>query len=122
MSSDRRFDPILLIVTMFLVGLGIVMVYSASFAIAGQRFGDPYHFLKKQALAAALGMGLMFFVSRMDYHRWQASAIPLFVLSAVLLGILILPGLRHEIGGSARWLKVSFLSLCFFFHIFRTNF
>ena len=110
MSSDRRFDPILLIVTMFLVGLGIVMVYSASFAIAGQRFGDPYHFLKKQALAAALGIGLMFFVARMDYHRWQASAIPLFVLSAVLLGLLILPGLRHEIGGSARWLKVSFLS------------
>jgi len=110
MSSDRRFDPILLIVTIFLVGLGIVMVYSASFAIAGQRFGDPYHFLKKQALAAALGMGLMFFVARIDYHRWQVLAIPLLGLSAVLLGVLILPGLRHEIGGSARWLKVSFLS------------
>jgi cell division protein FtsW len=110
MSSGRRFDPLLLITAMILVSLGIVMVYSASFVIAGQRFGDSYHFLKKQAMAAALGIGLMFFVTKMDYHRWQILALPLLALSGLLLGILILPGMRHEIGGSARWLRFSFLS------------
>jgi len=108
--SERRFDPLLIIPAMILVGLGIVMVYSASFAIAGQRFGDSYIFLKKQAMAAALGMALMFCLAKLDYHRWQILAIPLLTLSGVLLGILILPGMRHEVGGSARWLRLSFFS------------
>ncbi|MBM4332797.1 MAG: putative lipid II flippase FtsW [Deltaproteobacteria bacterium] len=95
---------------MVLVGLGIVMVYSASFVIAGQRFGDSYHFLKKQAMAAALGIGLMFFLARLNYRRLKILAIPLLLVSLVLLGVLILPGMRHEVGGSARWLRLSFFS------------
>ncbi|MCJ7493775.1 MAG: FtsW/RodA/SpoVE family cell cycle protein, partial [Deltaproteobacteria bacterium] len=110
MASERRFDTLLLVTVMALVGLGIVMVYSASFAVAGQRFGDSYHFLKKQAIAAALGIPLMFFMAKMNYQRWQFLALPILLLSLVLLGILILPGWRHEVGGSARWLKFSFLS------------
>jgi cell division protein FtsW len=110
MSPDRRIDLLLLITTLALVSLGIIMVYSASFAIAGERFRDAYHFLKKQAMAAGLGIALMIFVAKLDYHRWQILAIPLLALSGILLGILIFPGLRHEVGGSARWLKFSFLS------------
>jgi cell division protein FtsW len=110
MSPGRRLDILLLITVLVLVSLGIIMVYSASFAIAGERFRDAYHFLKKQAMAAGLGMVLMILAAKLDYHRWQALAIPLLVLSAGLLGVLIFPGLRHEVGGSARWLKFSFLS------------
>ena len=48
-------------------------------------------------------------------RAWTTAAgrvlvIPLLILSAALLTVLILPGMRHEIGGSARWLKISFLS------------
>jgi len=100
----------LIIPVMILVGLGIVMVYSASFAIAGERYQDSYYFLKKQAVAAALGMALMFCLAQLDYHRWQILAVPLLALSGVFLGILILPGIRHEVGGSARWLRLSFFS------------
>ncbi|MDH4264533.1 MAG: FtsW/RodA/SpoVE family cell cycle protein, partial [Deltaproteobacteria bacterium] len=110
MGSEQRSDILLLVTVMALVGLGIVMVYSASFAVAGQRFGDSYHFLKKQAVAAALGILLMFLLAKMNYRRWQNLALPLLLLSLVLLGILVLPGWRHEVGGSARWLKFSFLS------------
>ena len=110
MTAERRFDPLLLFTTLTLVGLGIIMVYSSSFVIAGQRFGDPYHFLKKQSLAAGLGLGLMILMIRLDYHRWKNLAVPLLIFSGVLLGILILPGLRREIGGSARWLKISSFS------------
>lgn len=108
--SERPFDFLLLITVLALVGLGIVMVYSASFVVAGQRFGDPYHFLKKQAMAAALGVGFMFCLARMDYHRWQFLALPLLLVSLGLLAVLLIPGWRSEIGGSARWLKISFFS------------
>ena len=110
MSPGRRLDLLLLISVLILVSVGIIMVYSASFVIAGESAWDAYHFLKKQAMAAGLGMALMILATKLDYHRWQTLAIPLLLLSAALLGILIFPGLRHEVGGSARWLKFSFLS------------
>jgi len=110
MDFLRRLDPVLLFSTLILVGLGIVMVYSASFAIAQQRVGDPYHFLKKQALVAVLGMGLMFFAARMDYHRWQTLAPFLLTGSILLLVLLLLPWFRREIGGSSRWIRFASLS------------
>jgi cell division protein FtsW len=110
MKAERHLDFYLLFSVLTLLGLGIVMVYSASFVLAGQRFGDPYFFLKKQAVAAAIGLALLFVAARLDYRRWQLLGIPLLILSLVLLAALILPGVRHEIGGSARWLKISFFS------------
>ena len=110
MDFIRRLDPILLLSTLILVGFGIVMVYSASFAVADQRMGDPYHFLKKQAMAAVLGVVLLVLAARMNYHLWQILALPLLLASAVLLAALILPGMRHEIGGSSRWLKIASFS------------
>lgn len=110
-SFIRRTDPFLLFTALGLVGLGIIMVYSASFVIAGQRFGDPYHFLKKQALAALFGILLLLLVSRMDYHRWRSLAIPLLLVSLLLLVALLLPWFRQVTGGSTRWLR--FWSLSF---------
>jgi cell division protein FtsW len=103
-------DPMMLLSTLILVGLGITMVYSASFAIAEERMGDPYHFLKKQALAAALGILLMLLVAKMDYHRWKILSLPLLVVSVVLLGALFFPWWRQQIGGAYRWLKFSSFS------------
>ena len=93
---------------LILVSVGIIMVYSASFAIAGERFRDAYHFLKKQAVAAGLGMGSWSWRSKLDYHRWKIWRFLSWSLAESCLGLLIFPGLRQEIGGSARWLKFSF--------------
>ncbi len=106
MEFIRRLDPLILFPALALVGFGVVMVYSASFAVAEERMGDPYHFLKKQAVAAAIGICLLVFAARMNYRIWQSLSIPLLVASAALLAALILPGIRHDIGGSSRWLKL----------------
>jgi len=99
-------DPILLFCTLGLTGIGIVMVYSASFPIGTERMGDPFHFLKKQAMAGALGIGLLLLAARMNYRYWQALAIPLLLGSIVCLGLVFVPGLRQQIGGAFRWLKI----------------
>ena len=106
MDFIRRMDPILLLSTLALVGFGIVMVYSASFPVGTERMGDPYHFLKKQAVAAALGIGLLVFGARMNYRYWQPLALPLLFGSIVLLFLVFVPGLRQQIGGAYRWLKI----------------
>ena len=110
MDFIRRMDPILLLSTLALVGFGIVMVYSASFPVGTERMGDPYHFLKKQAFAALLGIGLMLLAARLNYRLWQVLAIPLLIGSIGLLSLVFVPGLRQQIGGAYRWLKISSFS------------
>ena len=110
MDFIRRMDPILLLSTLALVGFGIVMVYSASFPVGTERMGDPYHFLKKQAIAAVLGIGLMLLSARLNYRLWQVLAIPLLIGSIGLLFLVFVPGLRQQIGGAYRWLKISSFS------------
>ncbi len=111
-EPPKKFDFLLLAMVITLVGLGIIMVYSASFVVAGQKFADSYHFLKKQSVAAALGFLLLYFAWRTDYHRWQEWAWLLVLLSIVLMVLLILPipGLRREMDVPARWLRFSFFS------------
>jgi cell division protein FtsW len=99
-------DPFLLLSTLALVGFGIVMVYSASFPVGTERMGDPYHFLKKQAIAAGLGIGLLVLGARMNYRYWQPLALPLLMVSIVLLFLVFVPGVRQQIGGAYRWLKI----------------
>ncbi len=106
MDFIRRMDPFLLFCTLGLTGIGIVMVYSASFPVGTERMGDPYHFLKKQAIAGALGIGLLLLAARMNYRSWQGLAIPLLLGSIVCLFLVFVPGLRQQVGGAYRWLKI----------------
>ena len=110
MDFIRRMDPILLLSTLALVGFGIVMVYSASFPVGAERMGDPYHFLKKQAFAAILGIGFLLGAARLNYRLWQVLALPLLIGSIALLFLVFVPGVRQQIGGAYRWLKIASFS------------
>lgn len=106
MKTRGKFDFILLIVALALVGIGIVMVYSTSAIIAGDRFGDPYHFLKRQVLYAGTGFLLMILMMFFPYETLRRLAYPIFILSVLLLIAVLIPGIGHRAGGSMRWLKV----------------
>src|SRR3990172_6889404 len=106
MKGKKRLDIILLFAVLALVGIGIVMVYSTSAIIAGDRFGDPYYFLKRQALYAGVGFALMIFMMFFPYEMLKRFAYPIFVLSILLLVAVLIPGLGHRAGGATRWLKI----------------
>jgi len=106
MRSKGKFDFILLLVALALVGIGIVMVYSTSAIIAGDRFGDPYHFLKRQALYSGAGFLLMIMMMFFPYETLRRFAYPIFILSVLLLIAVLIPGIGHRAGGSMRWLKI----------------
>ena len=106
--DDLRFDFPILLVTLILVGLGIVMVYSASAILAADRFKDSLYFLKKQALFAAGGALLMFVMMNVDYHLWRKLAYPILGVSFVLLVLVLVVGTRAS--GSTRWLRIGALS------------
>ncbi len=106
MRSRGRFDYVLLIVALALVGIGIVMVYSTSAILAGERFGDPYYFLKRQALYAGVGFFLMILMMFLPYRILNQLAYPIFGISVLLLIAVLVPGIGHRAGGAMRWLKI----------------
>ncbi len=108
MSDQSRFDFPILLVTLGLVGLGIVMVYSASAILAAQKLTDSFYFLKKQALFAAGGVLLMAAAMKINYHLWQKLAYPILGLSLGLLAVVLVFGTRVQ--GSTRWLYIGPLS------------
>jgi len=103
-------DRWLLAVTVVLVGLGIVMIYSASAIRAQERFGDPTFFLKKQAVWAVLGLLAMVWAVTWDLKRFQRATPMLFLVSLFLLLLVLVPGIGIKINGARRWLRLFGLS------------
>ncbi|HEX9185599.1 MAG TPA: FtsW/RodA/SpoVE family cell cycle protein, partial [Vicinamibacteria bacterium] len=68
MAKKLSTDLLLLGVTVALLGFGLVMVWSASSALAQERHGSPYYFLFKQAAWSVLGLVLLFAALRIDYR------------------------------------------------------
>ncbi len=99
-------DPALLAVTLVLALVGLVMVYSASAVVAGIRFHDPLYFLKRQLAWLGTGLLVMHLVSKIDYVIWKKLAIPLLLLTTMLLVLVLVPSLGSAAKGARRWLHV----------------
>ena len=98
------FDYTLLFIVLFLLGFGMVMIYSTSSFEAGLN-GDPAEYLKKQAVAALMGLFAMIVVAKIPYHFWEKFANFGYFLSAVLI-VLVLTPLGIEANGARRWLNL----------------
>jgi cell division protein FtsW len=104
-------DSILLWAVLALTGLGLVMIYSASAVAARQRLGDEFFYLKRQMIAALVGMAALLFALRLGYRRLQALAYPLLLLGFLALCLVLLPGIGQSIGGARRWIRFPGASL-----------
>jgi len=105
MARKLKSDKVLFRATLLLVCASVVMVYSASAALAMQRFNQPYFFLTKQLMWAALGVAAMTLAIRFDYRNyrepsfiWMSLGTVTFALIAVLFST--------PINGSSRWFGV----------------
>ena len=98
------FDYGLLFFVIFLIGFGLVMLYSTS-AYNGQvKFGDSAFYLKRQLRATVLGLIAMFLVAKMDYHFWYRNATMVYMMAMGLNFIVMFAG--SEYSGSTRWLAL----------------
>jgi cell division protein FtsW len=104
-------DVLLLWAVLALTALGLVMIYSASAVAARQHSGDEFFYLKRQLVAAAVGLGAMLAAMRMGYRRLQRLAYPLLLLGFAALCFVLLPGIGQSIGGARRWIRLPGASL-----------
>ena len=106
-KTKAGFDLVLLIPVLILIGIGLVMVYSASSNVADFRLNDSYYYLKKQAFFCFLGLGLMVLATKIPVRLYGRLSYPLLGLSLVLLCMVLIPGIGHRVGGASRWIKIS---------------
>ena len=109
-SQEKKPDLILLLVTLLLVTIGTVMIYSSSSILAMERFRDGQFFLKKQILSLFLGLMVMVLMTRIPYYKLRKLAWPGIVVSAVLLLAILIPPLGIRAGGAVRWLNLGVFS------------
>ncbi len=97
-------------VTVFALALfGVVMVYSAGAVIANKYYQDVNVFLVRQGIALAIGVVAMVFVSQIDFSLWRRLALPIFLLSLLLVAPMAMH-LVKPIGGAYRWFQLGKLS------------
>lgn len=106
-GSRGRPDFLLLIMTLLLVGFGLVMVFSASsgVAVVSPRFGnDAFYFTKRQLAFAGVGMIAMLFIMNIRYHVFKKGYILLFV--PVLIMLILVPFVSEPINGARSWFGI----------------
>ena len=98
-------DVPFLVLILLLVSIGLLMMFSASYARAYYKTGDSVYFFVRQAGFAAFGLVAMYFASRIDCHIWQRMAKLVYAVTILLLiGVLVMGESSH---GAKRWIKIA---------------
>ncbi len=106
-SGLAPYDWWLMWVTFALLGLGLVMVYSASVATAEAASGNPNHYLTRHGMYLVVGLSLAYAAFQLPSRLWQRLAPGLFVLGVILLILVLIPGIGHEVKGARRWIPLA---------------
>ena len=109
MAKKLSSDSVLFAVSLALMGLGLVIVWSASSALAREAYGNAYYFLIRQVVWAALGLVVMGVAMRLDYRKLRRPGIVYAVVGATTL-LLILVLFLRPINDAHRWLRLGALS------------
>jgi cell division protein FtsW len=102
-------DRWLLMVTLLLMGAGLVMVFSASQALAYVQHRSPYFYFERQALWMVLGSVALVALSRVDYHRLRALAPLGAAICVVLMLLVLIPSIGIRVNGARRWIDLGVL-------------
>jgi cell division protein FtsW len=111
-SATRRrsaLDAPLVLLTALIVLLGLVMVTSASMGSAAEG-GDPFAFLERQLLLVLIGIGCAGVTFSISTATLDKLSLPLLLLGALMLVVVLVPGLGHVANGSRRWLHLAGMS------------
>ena len=100
----KYFDYSLLFLIIFLVGFGLVMLYSVSSYEAEGSFGNAAYYLERQGIFALGGMAGMLLISRIPYGFWKKVSPIVYLLAFILCAAVIFVG--DDAGGSQRWLQI----------------
>ena len=109
-DAEQRWDIWLLFTVFVLIGLGLVMLYSASAVMASQRMTGHFHLVSNQLTKFGLGMALLMVGLRLDYRWYKRLIYPLLGVVLVMLVAVLVPGVGAVQNGARRWFSLGGLS------------
>jgi cell division protein FtsW len=102
--KDFSPDKALLMTTLVLVGIGVVMVYSASMPVAQEWYGSGYYYLKRQLVRLGLGVLMMLIGMKLNYGLWRKLSYAMLGVCFGLLVLVLVSPLARVSNGAQRWL------------------
>ncbi len=108
---SRYVDRDLLIALLALVGIGIVMLGSASLWVADREYDDAFYYLGRQSLFLMVSLVAALVIYQVRLSVWEGLGIKLLPFVLVLLVLVLIPGIGTEVKGSRRWLSMLGFSL-----------
>ena len=88
-NTDGKMDIIFLSLVLIILTIGLVMLFSASYAFSYQNYNNSYRFISRQAIFAVIGVIVMLVVSKIDYHFYRKFAWIFYFLIMGVLGFLL---------------------------------
>lgn len=110
-KTKKNGDFWIIILTLGLTIFGVIMVFSSSYYYALSKTGNAYHFLIRDCIYAAAGLIGMLVCSRINYKAYKKIALPLVIISLILLGLVFVPGLGKTVNGATRWIDLKLFTL-----------
>lgn len=110
LQKKRSPDFILFITVLMLLGIGIVMVFSASQYVTMIHYQNPFFFVKRQLLWTLLGIIGMIFMMNFDYFKIKRYVGIIMFCGFLLLILVLIPGISKEVNGARRWIDLGFIS------------
>jgi cell division protein FtsW len=111
LRSELQLDPVLLTLVMALLLGGFVILASASISVADNLVGNPFHYLERQLVAAAIGTVAGLVCLFVPMQVWRTLG-PLLLLAGLgLLFVVLVPGIGYEVNGARRWVRFGIINL-----------
>ena len=111
LKTELKLDPVLLSIVITLLLGGFVILASASITISDNATGNPFFYLERQLLAAAIGIAAGLFCLFIPMRVWQSLGPLMLLVGLALLCVVLIPGVGHEVNGSTRWVRIGVMNV-----------
>jgi cell division protein FtsW len=111
LKTELQLDAVLLGIVLALLLGGFVILASASISISEGATGNPFFYLQRQLLAAAIGAGAAVFCLFVPMQVWRNLGPLMLFAGLVLLVVVLIPGVGYEVNGARRWVRVGIMNL-----------
>ncbi len=103
----KKFNMPLFISVILLSIFGIIMIYSSSYIWASFKYNNPYKYVINQGIFLVLGIFLMLYISKIDYHLYEKYSNKLLLICIILLILVLIPGIGTVRNGSRSWFGIA---------------